>query len=201
MRWIPLPASERWMRKLHIAMVCATVIATAAGLLAQSGSIRHVPPSPSEVAQGLSAGIGPETKIIGTVIDIGRVPVASARVQLRSLVTGVVHQQSESSENGEYEFAVDEPGTYVVEMVTLDGFVIALSNAVRLERFGIPETIVQLPGRWDSRLRKMVIQPHPASFLGMGAASTITAATVRLAADTSIPPVSSGEPVSAISPK
>lgn len=192
------------MRKLIIAVVCAVLVATSSGLLAQSGSIRLAPsaaPGVKFAQPWRPAGIGGDTRIIGTVIDIRQVPVAHARVQLRSLITGVVQQEGESNENGEYDFTVTDPGTYVVEMVMVDGYVIALSNAGSLARFETLRTLVQLPGRWDTQLRAMTFPQNTASFLGMSAQTTMTAATLSLAVDSNIAPVNSGEPVSATTPQ
>jgi len=188
------------MRKLILAIACIAIGTTNSGVLAQSGSIRLVPPTPSGVkfAQPWRpAGITGDTKIVGTVMDISQVPVAYAKVQLRSLITGTVQQEGESNENGEYQFAVDAPGTYVVEMLSVDGYVVALSNAGSLARFETLRTMVQLPGRWDVQLRNMVMRQNTTSFLGMSARSTMTSATLNLALEMNIAPVNSGEPVSA----
>jgi hypothetical protein len=188
------------MRKLIVAIACVALGATSSGLLAQTGSIRLAPAAPSGVkfAQPWRpAGIAGDTKIIGTVIDIGHVPVAHAKVQLRSLITGTVQQESETNENGEYEFAVDTSGTYVVEMLTIDGYVVALSNAGSLARFETLRTLVQLPGRWNIQLSNMVMPQNTTSFFGMSAQTTMTSATLNLALDMNIAPVNSGEPVSA----
>ena len=188
------------MRRTTIAIVCAALGVTSSALLAQSGSIRLIPPTAPGVkfAQPWRpAGIAGDTLIIGTVIDVRQVPVAYAKVQLRSLVTGTVQQEGEANEYGEYKFAVETPGTYVVEMVVVDGYVLALSNAGSLARFETLRTLVQLPGRWDMQLRNMVMPQNTASFFGMSAQNTMTAATVNLALDMKIAPVNSGEPVSA----
>ena len=70
-----------------------------------------------------------ETKIVGRIVDIRKLPVAHVKVQLRNLLDGSVRQESESNDNGEYAFILEEPGTYVVEMVLQNGSVLALSNA------------------------------------------------------------------------
>lgn len=189
------------MTKKIVAVICGVFVATGAALLAQSGSIRLVPPP----AQGVrfaqpwrpNAAAG-DTKIIGTVIDIRQLPVAYAKVQLRNLVTGAVQQSMDSDENGEYQFAVDDPGTYVVEMVMVDGYVLALSNAGSLARYETLRTLVQLPGRWDSLARNMVFPQNTSYFFGMSAQTTMTAATLTLAANLNIAPVDAGEPVSAL---
>jgi hypothetical protein len=141
-----------------------------------------------------------ETKVIGQVIDITQTPVANARVQLRNLITGGVLGQDESDANGEYAFTVDEPGSYVVEMVTVAGYVVALSNAGALARFETLRTVVILPGRWEGQLRGLVMPQPVTNFVGMSAATTMTAQTVQIAPEQSIQPVDSGEPVSPIQP-
>ena len=188
------------MKRLIFAIAFAALGATSSGLLAQSGSIRLDPPTPFGVTFAQPwrpAGITGDTIISGRVIDIGQVPVAHAKVQLRSLVTGSVQQEGESDEFGEYQFTVDAPGTYVVEMVTVEGYVIGLSNAGSLARFETVRMQVQLPGRWDTQLRHMIMPQSTTSFLGMSAQSTMTSATLTMAADLNIAPVNSGEPVSA----
>ena len=189
------------MRKLIVPIVCAALGATGTGLLAQSGSIRRAPLSPTSTVKLAQpwrpAGNGGNTKITGSLIDIDRAPVAYAKVQLRSLTTGTVQQEGESNGFGEYEFAIDDPGTYVVEMVAVDGSIAALSNAASLARFETSRTLVQLPGRWNTQLRNMVMPQNTIGFLGMSAQSTMTSATLNLAVDMRIAPVNSGEPVSA----
>ena len=59
-----------------------------------------------------------------------------------------------ANDNGEYEFLVDDPGTYVVEMVMVDGYVLALSNAGSLARYETLHTVVQLPGPLGRRVAK-----------------------------------------------
>lgn len=190
------------MRKLIIAVVCAAIGATSSVLFAQSGAIRFVPPPTPGVkfAQPWRpAGLGGDTKIIGAVIDIRQVPVAHVKVRLRSLVTGNVEEEGESNENGEYEFEGATPGTYVIEMIMLDGTIVALSNASSLARFETMRTLVQLPGRWDTQLRNMVVPQNTSNFLGMSAQNTMTASTMSIAVQTNVAPISAGEAVSAAS--
>ena len=105
-----------------------------------------------------------------------------------------------ANDNGEYEFLVDDPGTYVVEMSMVDGYVLALSNAGSLARYETLQTVVQLPGRWDAGLRTMTMPQNAANFLGMSSQTTMTATTLALATDQNITPVDPGEPVSPVRP-
>lgn len=188
------------MKRLMIAVVCAALGPTSSGLLAQSGTIRFVPPPTQGVKFSQPwrpAGLGGDTKIIGSVVDIRQTPVAHVKIQLRSLVTGVVAETVESDANGEYQFSVDDPGTYIVEMVMVDGYVVALSNAGTLGRYETMRTMVQLPGRWDTQLRSMVMPQNNSAFIGMSAQHTMTAGTMTRALDANIAAINPGEAVSA----
>ncbi len=118
-------------------LVWGLVLICGASLTAQTG-VRLVPPPRPGVTFAESwrpPNTKSDTRVIGTVIDIRQVPVAYAKVQLRNLVTGKVAMETLANGNGEYEFLIDDPGTYVVEMTMIDGYVLALSNAGSLARY------------------------------------------------------------------
>ncbi len=162
------------------------------------------PPSSREIEQSAVRfagswrpnGMSGDTKVIGTVIDIRQVPVSAVRVQLRNLDTGTVEQEVDSNEQGEYEFAVENSGTYIVEMVMVDGYIVALSNAGSLARFETLQTVVQLPGRWDISTRTVVVAQEMTRFFGMSAETTMTATTIQIAVDQDVRPADPGTPVS-----
>lgn len=169
----------------------------------QGGGVirREEPPAPSRdierSAVNFSARLGSGgTKVIGTVIDVRQVPVAGVRLQLRNLDTGNVESEADSDGEGGYEFEVEESGTYVVEMVMVDGYIVALSNAGSLARFETLQTVVQLPGRWDFASRMMVMENSVANFFGMSAETTMTATTIQIAVDQNVPPANAGAPAS-----
>jgi hypothetical protein len=141
-----------------------------------------------------------DTRVIGQVVDIRDMPVAQANLQLRNLINGTVKTGAVSDANGEFQFTVEEPGTYVVEMVMAGGDVIALSNAGSLARYETLRTLVRLPGRWFGLGRGLVLPQYATNFVGMSAATTMTARTVSIALEQSIQPVDSGEPVSPFRP-
>ena len=182
------------MRRLIVAALCALSFTGGTSLLAQQGFI----PAPTGVRRAEpwrpAVGTG-DTRIIGTVIDITQQPVAYARVQLRNLVNSVVEQQMTANANGEYAFTVANPSSYVVEMVTVDGYIVALSNAGTVGRYETMQTVVQLPGRWDPNGR-IVLPQHVSSFFGMSSQATMTASTLQLASDLNIATSDPGEPVS-----
>jgi hypothetical protein len=142
---------------------------------------------------GGSAGA---TRVMGTVIDIRQVPVANVTVQLRNLETGNVEQVVESDADGSYMFDIDDSGTYIVEMVMVDGYVVALSNAGSVARFETLQTVVLLPGRWDLASGRVIMAQNAGNFFGMSAETSMTTATVQLAVDANIAPANPGVPVS-----
>jgi len=133
---------------------------------------------------------------VGSVIDIRQIPVAGVTIQLRNLDTGNVDQKVDSNELGEYEFAVDESGTYIVEMVMADGYIVGISNAGSLARFETLQTVVQLPGRWDAATRVVVMQQNMTAFVGMSAETTMTATSIQIAVDHNVRPANPGISVS-----
>lgn len=187
------------MRRHIIAAACGLLVVSAAGISArQSGVAALVPRVQSlKFAEPWrpNGGSG-ATRVIGTVIDIRQVPVARAKVQLRNLLTGAVDQVVESNENGEYEFDMDASGSYIVEMVLVDGYVISLSNAGSVARNETLQTVIQLPGRWDAVRNNLIPQTSYTGFMGMSAATSMTNATLTMAANQNINPVDAGEPVS-----
>ena len=155
------------------------------------------PPSGLKFAEPwLPAGSQGDTRVIGTVIDIGQIPVARVKVQLRNLDTGTVMETAVTDDNGEYEFDIDVPSSYVVEMVLVDGYIISLSNAGSVARYETLQTVIQLPGRWDPVRQKLLPSQTTFGFVGVSSEITMTAATMSLAVGQDISPMDAGEPVS-----
>jgi hypothetical protein len=193
------------IRQVSVAAGLMVACCTTA-LIGQGGAIRReAPTQPERQIERSSVNFSTPwrptaTRVVGTVIDIGMTPVGHVKVQLRNLDTGTVEQVTESNTEGEYAFEVDDPATYVVEMVMIDGYVIALSNAGSVANFETLNTVVQLPGRWDTALQNITYRQAPVQFLGLSAATSMTAATITLAVDTNIPPANAGVPVSPVTP-
>ncbi len=179
------------MRNKFYIVCLGLIVVTSASALAQQG---FVPPQSGarffERYRPESAG---DTRIVGSVIDIHQVPVGYARLQLRDLSNGRVDQEGTSNENGEYEFTVLQPSTYVVEM-QVDGLVVALSNAAPIARYETLRTLIQLPGRWSNR--GIVRDENVATYLGVSGQLTMTSRTLEMAIEQNITPRDSGEPVS-----
>ena len=183
------------MRKAISTAICAVITAGGTALFAQQGFV----PAPTGVRlaeRWRPADMTGDTRVIGTVIDVRQVPVAYAKVQLRDLVTSVVEQEATADANGAYEFKRIHPSTYVVEMVTVDRYVVALSNAGSVRRYETLHTTVQLSGRWDVSNGRVVALNNVRDYFGMSSQATMTAATLELAAAMNIAAADPGEPVS-----
>ena len=186
------------MNKHIFAVLCGAVAVSAVSAGAQQSGVATLVPR----GQALKFaepwrpnGASGTTRVIGSVIDIQQTPVANARVRLRNLDTGSIDDVTESNENGEYAFEMDDSGTYVVEMVLVDGYTL-LSNAGAVARFETLQTVIQLPGRWDSRRHNMTIPQGFSGFLGMSAATSMTNGTLSLAYQEGVSAADAGEPVS-----
>jgi hypothetical protein len=193
----PGQRSESTMTKRISVVICVLVIAASTLISAQGGTVRFVPAQPRMVRllePWRPQGRG-DTRIIGTVVDIRQMPVGHARVQLRDLSSGLIKQESVSGDQGEYEFKVEDPGTYVVEMVN-GGQVLALSNAGALTRYQTMNTVIQLAGRWDLSRNLVTYPPSMTNFVGMSAQSSMTANTITAATIYNVTPADPGEPVS-----
>jgi hypothetical protein len=81
-------------------------------------------------------------------------------------------------------------------MVLVDGYIVALSNAVSVDRYQTRQTVVRLPGRWDGAASRVVPIQNLANYFGMSSQATMTAATLQLAVDLNIAAADPGEPVS-----
>lgn len=176
----------------------ALVVAVGAGVTAQQQvrplmsaetSLRFMQPWKPATVTG-------QTQITGTVVDIRQMPVAYAKVRLRNLNTGRIEQETESDAQGNYTFALVDPGSYVVEMVLVDGTIVALSNAGAVARYETLQTVVQLPGRWNAVVRNVEMVQKVSDFVGLSSALTMTATTLTMAVEQNVTPLDPGEPVS-----
>ena len=192
------------MRHQQLLANLGVVLALGVGAAAEQGGgaiRRQEPPRPRPEIERSAVNFVPTnatgaTRVIGSVIDIRQIPVAGVTIQLRNLDTGNVEEKIESNELGEYEFEVDASGTYIVEMVMADGYIVGLSNAGSLARFETLQTVVQLPGRWDAATRVVVMPQNMTAFVGMSSETTMTATTIQIAVARDVKPADPGIPVS-----
>lgn len=188
------------MRHQQLLANLGLILALGVGAAAadQGGQVTLAPPPPSGISSGLTftatwrpAGSG-GTRIQGSVIDIQQVPVAKVKVRLRNVTTGEVMAEAVSDDKGEYSFPELEPGVYVVEMFIDNRYIVALSNAGSVARNETLQTVIQLPGRWDSATQTVVAIQNGFLYIGLSAATTMAANTITAAVTENIPPTEPG---------
>lgn len=74
-------------------------------------------------------------------------PIPNANVRLRNIDTGRVVAASETSTNGQFIFAGVARGSYLVELVSDNGKVLAVGPAFGIEPEQTVSTVVRLPTR------------------------------------------------------
>jgi len=118
----------------------------------------------------------------GVVWNSDNAPVAEANVRLRNLETGRIVASGETSQSGQFVFADVVRSSYLVELVSDSGKVLAVSHGFRLGSGETVSTVVRLPSRrsWYAGL-----------FSNAGAAVIAAASTAGLTAIGSpAPPIS-----------
>ena len=95
------------------------------------------------------AAAGPvETGVVRGVVWAGdNSPVANAKVRLRNIETGRVISASETSTNGQFVFGNVAKSSYLVELVSDNGKVLAVGPTFRIEAGQTISTVVRVPTR------------------------------------------------------
>jgi len=95
------------------------------------------------------AAAGPsETGVVrGVVWTSDNSPVANANVRLRNIETGRVVASSETSTAGQFLFDGVATSSYLVELVSDNGKVLAVGPTFRVEKGQTVSTVVRLPTR------------------------------------------------------
>jgi hypothetical protein len=130
------------------------------------------------------AAAGPvETGVVrGVVWTSDNSPVANAKVRLRNIETGRIISASETSTSGQFVFGNVAKSSYLVELVSDNGKVLAVGPTFRLEAGQTISTVVRLPTRrsW-----------YAGMFSNAAAAVIAAASSVGLTAvGTDAPPIS-----------
>lgn len=104
-------------------MICAIALA------AQAAGLPPGPPGPSPARVGATPGGTGLTSVVGTAWRVDNSPISGAHLQLRNLVNGKVQAQAVANEAGQFTFSNIEGGTYVVELLGLNGKIVSVGHA------------------------------------------------------------------------
>lgn len=98
-----------------------------------------------------SIGARPGEPVPGTVRGVAwntdNSPISNAKVRLRSLGNGRIASNGQTTENGQFSFGDVARGPYVVELVSGDGKVLAVSQSFEIEPGQTVTTVIRLAAR------------------------------------------------------
>ena len=156
-------------RKLLIATVAVFAVSARGVSRASSGKASALPTR--------------ATAVLGAAWNADNTPVKGAHLRLRNVLTGKVEASSIANDSGQFTFDNVEGGTYVVELVTDNGSVLAVGHPITIASGETVATFVRLGTR---------VPWFQAFFSNAAAAATSAAASQGISA---IAPV--GRPASA----
>jgi hypothetical protein len=84
------------------------------------------------------------TSIVGVAWNADNAPLPGARVRLRNVVTGRIAGAAVANEAGRFTFAGLENGSYVIELVTESGKILAIGHTFTVEAGETVATFVRL---------------------------------------------------------
>jgi hypothetical protein len=127
---------------LHVVGVCSGVLITlSATVLAsaptQGSATNRVAKAPNADPATASAAI------LGVAWNANNTPIPNAKVRLRSIVTGRIAAVAVANEVGRFEFRDVESGSYIVELISDGGKVLAVSHRFAAGPGETVETSVQ----------------------------------------------------------
>jgi hypothetical protein len=121
-------------------------------------------PQPPAAPTAMTSGLG---VVIGTAWRGDTQPYPQPRIRLRNVATGRTVARTIGDAQGRFQFERVEPSAYVVELVSGDEKVLAVSDLFGVPSGGQVSTVVRLSSK----------APWAAGFFGNAAAAAISAAS------------------------
>jgi hypothetical protein len=112
-----------------------------AGWLAPIGAYAQ----PGQAAPGprVAAGL---TVISGGAFHGNNTPISAAKLRLRNVETGAVAGATVANDSGQFVFADMNPALYIIELISRDAKILAISDVVAVTRGASVATFVQEKG-------------------------------------------------------
>jgi hypothetical protein len=130
---------------------CAIGLGIATAALAAPGLWAGPPPGASKEPSGVTAPPGAHavvapraTTIHGSAWHADNTPIPHARLRLRNALTGRIEATAVANERGQFAFSGIEGGTYVIELVSEQGKVLALGHTFSVAPGETVATFVRL---------------------------------------------------------
>jgi hypothetical protein len=105
---------------------------------------RSDPPNRASVRSITTSGSARSTTVMGAAWNVDNRPIPAARVQLRNVVTGKLAGTAVADDAGRFSFTGIEGGTYVVELVGLNGKILTVGHAFAIAAGETVATFVRL---------------------------------------------------------
>lgn len=155
----------------HVAGGCSGI------LVALSATVVAIGSTPGSVTTRSAQGPAKAAAaIVGVALNANNRPIPNAKVRLRNLMTGKIAAESVANEAGRFEFHAVKSGSYIVELMSGDGRVIAISHRFAA---GPGETV-------ETSVRTGTKVPWFTGFFGNAAA--VVSAAAAIAGVTAIAP-------------
>jgi hypothetical protein len=151
--------------------ICA---GTSAAIMAAAVAVAASDTFPADGDKSTPGRIGVSTaaraaSIFGTAWRGDNSPIADARLRLRNVITGRTEATTVANEDGRFTFSGIEGGTYVVELVSESGKILAVGQVFAISSGETVATFVRLGTR----------VPWYTSFFSNAAAAATTAAAAQ----------------------
>jgi hypothetical protein len=124
-----------WSAAAALCLVCVLAVDVGAG---------GAPPVRGSVRTTGGARATHATTVLGNAWNADSTPIARARLQLRNVISGRVEATTVADERGEFTFSGIEGGTYVVELVSADGKILAVGHPFAIATGETVSTFVRL---------------------------------------------------------
>ncbi len=137
--------TPRVLRAIGLGVACALLLA--------AGASGNPPPGSSAskaraIRSGATGAIGARaTSILGSAWNADNSPIPNARLRLRNALTGRIEATAEANDAGRFAFTGVESGTYVIELVSESGKVVALGQTFTVAPGETIATFVRLATR------------------------------------------------------
>jgi hypothetical protein len=164
-------ATSHIVRPAGVLVLLVAVCASASGHAATSGSTSG---AKSDSKAGFGAGAR-ATTILGAAWHADNSPIPSAKLRLRNVQTGRIEATAVANELGQFSFTNMETGTYVIELVSDTGKVLALGHTFTVAPGETIATFVRLGSKvpWFSAVfGSNGFFSNAASIISSSAAST-----------------------------
>jgi hypothetical protein len=143
---------SRLLRALGLpVLVCAgalSLVAAASAEAPSSTAKAATTASGATVKAARPGAVGVRTtSVMGGAWNSDNSPIPAAKLRLRNVLTGRMEATAVASDLGQFEFTGIEGGSYVIELVSDSGRIIAIGHAFTVEPGETVATFVRLPAK------------------------------------------------------